>query len=101
VHDPAHRQRLSYLATTRRGRRIYLNRTAVDADQIVVLSISITTHFWVRRSGSGDLPGTHRPDHSTGIMSRLTNVAPDRDVWPTGQEADEVAWLLGRRSWCR
>jgi len=38
VHDPHDRKRLSYLATTRRGRRIYVNRTVVDADQIVVLS---------------------------------------------------------------
>src|SRR5262245_35344160 len=32
VHDPADRKRLSYLATTRGRRRVYLNRTAVDAD---------------------------------------------------------------------
>src|SRR5437588_504012 len=38
VHDPSDRKHLSYLATTRRGRRIYLNRTAVDADQLVVLA---------------------------------------------------------------
>ena len=35
---PADRRGLSYLATTRRGRRIYLNRTAVDADQLVLLT---------------------------------------------------------------
>src|SRR5262249_55596636 len=38
VHDPADRKKLSYLATTKQGRRIYLNRSAVDADQLVVLS---------------------------------------------------------------
>ena len=38
VHDPADRKKLSYLATTRQGRRIYLNRSAVDADQLIVLS---------------------------------------------------------------
>src|SRR5262245_10814230 len=38
IHDPTDRKRLSYLATMRRGRRLYLNRTAVDADQTVVLS---------------------------------------------------------------
>ena len=31
VHDPADRKHLAYLATTRSGQRIYLNRTAVDA----------------------------------------------------------------------
>src|SRR5579871_4649539 len=38
VHDPADRNRLRYLATTRQGRRLYLNRRLVDADQLVVLS---------------------------------------------------------------
>src|SRR5262249_58527419 len=38
VHDPKDRRRLSYLATTRKGRRLYLNRSVVDADQVVVLS---------------------------------------------------------------
>ena len=38
VHDPGDRRGLAYLATTRKGRRIYLNRTAVDADQLVLLT---------------------------------------------------------------
>src|SRR5262249_32804625 len=38
IHDSSHRKKLSYLATTRKGRRLYLNRTAVDADQLIVLS---------------------------------------------------------------
>src|SRR5262249_10312757 len=38
VHDPADKTRLSYLASTRRGRRIYLNRSLVDADQTIVLA---------------------------------------------------------------
>src|SRR4029079_9521876 len=38
VHDPADRKRLAYLATTKSGRRVYLNRAVVDADQLVVLT---------------------------------------------------------------
>src|SRR5438094_2030669 len=38
IHDPTNRQHLSYLATTRQGRRLYLNRTAVDAHQLIVLA---------------------------------------------------------------
>ncbi len=38
VHQPADRRKLAYLATTRQGRRIYLNRSAVDADQLVLLT---------------------------------------------------------------
>ena len=38
IHDPGKREALAYLATTRRGRRIYLNRTVVDADQSIVVA---------------------------------------------------------------
>src|SRR5205823_854441 len=38
VHDPADHTRRAYLATTKAGRRVYLNRSAVDADQLVVLT---------------------------------------------------------------
>ena len=38
VHDPNDRDRLSYLATTKGGRRIYLNRTLIDSDQAIVLT---------------------------------------------------------------
>jgi nickel-dependent lactate racemase len=35
-HDPGDRARLAYLAGTQGGRRLYLNRTLVEADQIIV-----------------------------------------------------------------
>src|SRR5437868_708487 len=38
MHDPADRSRRAYLATTQAGRRVYLNRSAVDADQLIVLT---------------------------------------------------------------
>ena len=38
IHDPADRRKLAYLATTGAGRRVYLNRTLVDADFVIVLS---------------------------------------------------------------
>lgn len=38
VHDPADTRGLCYLATTEEGQRVYLNRTLVEADHIVVLS---------------------------------------------------------------
>src|SRR5207244_4858788 len=37
IHDPTDRKRLSYVATTRGGRRIYLNRTLIDAGQTIFL----------------------------------------------------------------
>jgi len=38
IADPGERRRMAYLATTHKGKRLYLNRTLVEADQIVVLS---------------------------------------------------------------
>lgn len=38
VHDPENRDKISYLATTKAGRRVYLNRKIVEADLLLVLS---------------------------------------------------------------
>jgi len=37
IHDPADAKQLSYLASTLEGRRIYMNRTLVEADIAIVL----------------------------------------------------------------
>src|SRR5262249_5718560 len=38
THDPADRAKLAYLATTKGGRRVYLNRTLVEADFVILLT---------------------------------------------------------------
>lgn len=91
VHDPTERRRLSYLAATQQGRRIYLNRTLVDAEQSIVLT----------RLG-------HHPIHgATGGMSALFPTFSDEATLreqqavrlesgtSPQQDAREVAWLLG------
>ncbi len=35
VHDPADRSQMAYLAATKEGRRIYLNRHLTDADMVL------------------------------------------------------------------
>jgi nickel-dependent lactate racemase len=96
VHDPADRKRLSYLATTAGGRRLYLNRTLVDADQVVVLS----GRRYDPVLGHGGAEGAIYPalaDQATRAeayaRARLTQ--PDQGPWPVQQEAVETAWLLG------
>lgn len=37
IHDPQNRQRLAYLASTRSDRRVYLNRTILESDFIIVI----------------------------------------------------------------
>ena len=88
---------MSYLATTRQGRRLYLNRTAVDADQLVVLS-------GVRydpRLGRGGAVGALFPalsDEATRseLNGRPNLEGPDAEAEAALQaEATEAAWLLG------
>ncbi len=96
VHDPSNRRQLSYLATTRKGRRIYLNRGVVDADQLIVLS---------RRSydpllGYSGAEGAIYPGFSDEATQRemsgwLSLDVPGDKPWPVRKEAAEVAWLLG------
>jgi nickel-dependent lactate racemase len=96
VHDPAHRQRLSYLATTKQGRRIYLNRTAVDADQLVVLAGCGYDPLLGYAGGEGALfPALSDEATRRELCARLSTAAPGKETWPVRREAGEVAWLLG------
>ncbi len=85
VHDPKDRKKLAYLATTRAGRRLYVNRRAVDADQIVVLCRPDADPL-LRRGGAGMLYPTLGDETS---RDELAGPAALR------QKAAEVAWLLG------
>lgn len=97
MHDPTDRRRLSYLATTRQGQRIYLNRSAVDADQLVVL----TRRGYDPLLGYSGAEGAIYPalsDAATIQAARehLSIASPDEPrAWPLRQQAEEVAWLLG------
>jgi nickel-dependent lactate racemase len=96
VHDAIDRKQLSYLATTRKGRRIYLNRTVVDADQAIVLA---GRHFdpLLGYSGSEGAIYPALSDQATRkeMAGRLSLAVPGTKPWPTAREAAEVAWLLG------
>lgn len=96
VHDPTDRRRLSYLATTRKGRRLYLNRRIVDADQLVLL----TRRTYDPLLGYGGSEGALYPafgDEATlkEMGSWLSMDVPGEQPWPARREAAEVAWLLG------
>lgn len=96
VHDPTDRKRLSYLATTRRGRRIYLNRTAVDADQLVLLTRRGYDTMTGYAGGECALfPGLSDQSTRLEAASKLSFEPPGKQPWPWQQEAAEVAWYLG------
>jgi nickel-dependent lactate racemase len=89
VHDPKDRNKLAYLATSRGGRRLYVNRSAVDADQVVVLGRPDAEPL-LRRGGAGMLfPALS--DEATREELAAARVSPAG----LRQQAAEVAWLLG------
>ena len=96
VHDPADRKRLAYLAATREGKRIYLNRTIVEADQSVVL----TGRRYDALLGYGGAEGLIYPSLAGAETIADSNAPrqPDR-ANPTEssvrRQAVEAAWLLG------
>jgi nickel-dependent lactate racemase len=96
VHDPTNRKRLRYLATTRGGRRLYLNQHVVDADQVVVLS----GRRYDPVTGCSGAEGAIFPDLAdaetrTELGSNGRLIVPDDEPWPAMKEAIETSWLLG------
>jgi nickel-dependent lactate racemase len=96
VHQPDDRNRLAYLATTRAGKRLYLNRTLVEADQIIVLS----SRRYDLLLGVSGAAGAIYPDFCdaetrAAMKERIDLSAPGSEPWPTRLEAVETAWLLG------
>jgi nickel-dependent lactate racemase len=96
IHDASHRKKLSYLATTRKGRRLYLNRTAVDADQLIVLSGRGYDPLLGYSGAVGELfPALCDDETKQLLTAELSNDVPSTEPWPIRREADEAAWLLG------
>lgn len=82
AHDPTDPKRIGYVATTKAGRRVYLNRTLVEADAVVVLS------------GRGFDATLGYTGGESAIFPILSD-AETRATAATTAEATEVAWLLG------
>ncbi len=96
IHNPADRKGLSYLATTRRGKRLYLNRTVVDADQVVVLAgVGYDPLLGYSGSEGALYPALSDEKSRQDAWDRLSSNLPAGTPWPIRQEAAEVAWLLG------
>ncbi len=96
IHNPRDRKKVSYLATSQQGRRLYLNRTLVDADQAVILS----ARRYDPLLGYGGAQGTIFPAFSdeetmVALKSQIRLSGPGRKPWPIREEAAEATWLLG------
>jgi nickel-dependent lactate racemase len=96
VHQPGERRKLSYLATTRQGRRIYLNRSIVDADQLILLSgRRFDPRFGISGAEVALFPGLSDEATLQEFVGKLSLDAPGTAPWAARAEAAEVAWLLG------
>lgn len=96
VHDPADSTKLAYLASTKAGRRLYMNRTLVDADFIVV----VTGRSYDPLSGYAGaeaalFPALSNEETRNCFAGQFSTDAPDAEPWPVQAEAAEVTRLLG------
>src|SRR5258708_34111037 len=96
IHQPGDRRKLSYLAATKQGRRIYLNRSAVDADQLIVLTRRTYDPILGYAGAEGDLyPGLSDEATHAEFATQFRVEAPVREPWPLRRDAAEGASLLG------
>lgn len=97
IHDPADRAQLAYLATTKQGRRIYLNRHLTDADVVVPVA-RLGYDPVLGHRGPWSLLFPELSDRETQTAYRTMRVIPhpSRSKAATRlEESFEVSWLLG------
>jgi len=88
---------LAYLASTQVGRRIYLNRTLVDADQLIILGAARFDPLFGVASGLADLFPAFSDEPTRQELLRYLHLSlSTRDKAPAvWDEATAVGWLLG------
>jgi nickel-dependent lactate racemase len=96
IHDPTDRDKVSYLAATQKGRRVYINRTVVDADQSVVLA-RLGFDWTLGYTGSSTAIYPALSDEATRQeFGALTDaLIKDDGASAHQQDIEEAIWLLG------
>jgi nickel-dependent lactate racemase len=96
THDPVDRTKLAYLATTKAGRRVYLNRTLVEADFIILLTgrgyDPLTGYAGAE---AAVFPTLADDEAKAGFAGQFSSDAPGNKPNELRAEAGEIAWLLG------
>src|SRR5262249_24766150 len=96
IRNPGDRKAVAYLASTRARRRVYLNRTVVEADQSIVLSGCRYDPSLGVHDGAGALfPALSDAGTQHSIAEGLSLTAVEGPGRPLHAEATEVTWLLG------
>ncbi len=100
VHDPNDRGQIAYLATTKQGRRIYLNRRLADADLVIPVGrLGYDAMLGYRGPWSVLFPEMSDPDTIQAFRGEFRDdddEGSSRHRAGSGlEESFEVSWLLG------
>lgn len=96
VHNPKDEQRHCYLATTKAGRRIYLNRSLVEADQVVALTARRFDPLFGHDGCEGSFFPVMGDEATRSIPSGYLHYeTPTETEWQSTSDAREINWLLG------
>ena len=96
VHDPDDAKRHAYLATTKKGRRVYLNRTLVEADFTVLLAgRGYDPLLDYAGAEAAVFPQLSNVETRTELADQFTTDPPTPEPSDFRAEAIEVARLLG------
>ena len=96
VHDPEDRNKLAYLAASKSGDPIYLNRSLVNAEFVVVITGRrfAPTHSYAGAE-SAVYPGFSDAETMAKFVGDFTIESPSAEADPRQNLAAEVLWLLG------
>ena len=99
VHDPGERTQLAYLAATKEGRRIYLNRALTDADVVIPVGrLGYDPIMGYRGPWSVIFPELSERAAIDAHRGRFRALALESAMARAGASLDEsfeVSWLLG------
>jgi nickel-dependent lactate racemase len=95
-HDPNDRNQLSYLASTKAGTRVYLNREIVDADLVVLVGrVDYDPILGYSGTSSSVFPGLADAAAQQQFRGQISKSITAKSQLAARAECDEVAWLLG------
>jgi lactate racemase len=99
AHDPDDRAQLAYLATTKQGRRVYLNRLLTDADLVIPVGrLGFDALMGYRGPWSAVFPSLSDRETMRAQRATLRDETKETErgfASPWLAESFEVGWLLG------
>ncbi|RLS55399.1 MAG: DUF2088 domain-containing protein [Planctomycetota bacterium] len=96
LHDPTDEKAFGYLATTTGGERVYLSKTLLDADLMLVIGdVAFDPLLGYRGGGSVLYPGLSNIEAMRKTVGQGHDELAPGDSRPLRQIVDEITWLLG------